>query len=116
MWDSARFFALFSNVFAEFFPNLHELLRILCTLPIKSAVYERLFDMRRNIVQQIGLGHWTASAKTSDQKSGLHLMNIHYSIATNDTFARKHLRCLLLAFILDHKATVSDEVDRDVMY
>ncbi|XP_044170439.1 zinc finger MYM-type protein 1-like [Acropora millepora] len=83
----------------EFFPNVHKLLRILCTLPITSAECERSFSTLRR------LKTYLRATMTSERESGLALMNIHYGrqidiSTTIDLFARKHPRRLLLSDIL----------------
>lgn len=83
----------------EFFPNIHTLLRILCTLPITSVECERSFSTLRR------LKTYLRATMTSERESGLALMNIHYNRKidisnTIDIFARKHPRRLLLADIL----------------
>ena len=73
----------------EFFPNVHKLLRILCTLPISSHC-----------------GNWNLRATmTSEQESALTLINIHYGRqidirAAINLFAPKHPRHPLLSDIL----------------
>ena len=84
---------------SDFYPNVHKLLRILCTLPITSAECERSFSTLRR------LKTYLRATMTSERESGLALMNIHYNrqidiSATVDIFARKHPRRLLLADIL----------------
>jgi len=54
----------------EFFPNLHKLLRILCTLPITSAECERLFSTLRR------LKTYLRATMTSERESGLALTSI----------------------------------------
>ena len=83
----------------EFFPNVHKLLRILCTLLITSAECERSFRILRR------LKPYLRATMTSERESGLALMNIHYGrqigiTATIDLFTRKHSRRLLLSDIL----------------
>lgn len=58
----------------EFFPNVQRLLRILCTLPISSAECERSFSTMRRLKTL-----YLRSTMTSEQESGLALMNIHYN-------------------------------------
>ena len=52
----------------EFFPNVHKLLRILCTLPITSAECERSFSTLRRLKTYL----W--ATMTSERESGLALM------------------------------------------
>ena len=56
----------------DVFPNVHKLLRILCTLPITSAECERSFSTLRR------LKTYLRATMTSERESGLALMNIHY--------------------------------------
>ena len=97
----------------EFFPNVHKLLRILCTLPITSAECERSFSTLR------WLKTYLRSTMTSERESGLALMNIHYGRqidigATIDIFVRKHPRRLLSEILaewtVNRKSTAFDEV------
>jgi len=83
----------------EFFPNVHKLLRILCTLPITSAECKRSYSTLRR------LKTYLTATMTSERESGLALMNIYYGRQTDiDTtiniFARKHPRRLILSDIL----------------
>ena len=97
----------------EFSPNVHKLLRILCTLPITSAERERLFSTLWRLKTYLRV------TMTSERVSGLALMNIHHGRqididATIDIFARKHPRRLLLSDILaegtvNHKSTAFDD-------
>ena len=59
---------------SEFFPNIHTLIRILCTLPITltSAECERSFRTLRR------LKTYLRSTMSSERESGLALMNINY--------------------------------------
>ena len=73
----------------EFFPDVHKLLRILCTLPITSAECERSFSTLRRLKTYLRV------TMTSDRESGFSLMNIHYGRkidigATINIFAQKH--------------------------
>ena len=52
----------------EFFPNVHKLLRILCTLPITSAECERSFSALRRLKTYL----W--ATMTSERESELALM------------------------------------------
>ena len=80
----------------EFFPNIHTLIRILCTLPITSAEFERSFRTRRR------LKTYLRSTMSGERESGLALMNINYHRDTNIeemiyTFAQRQPRRLLSA-------------------
>ena len=55
----------------EFFPNIHTLIRMLCTLPITSAECECSFSTLRR------LKTYLRSTMSSEQESGLALMNIN---------------------------------------
>ena len=80
----------------EFFPNIHTLIRILCTLPITSAECERSFSTLRR------LKTYLRSTMSSERESGLALMNINYHRDINieeviNTFAQRQPRRLLFA-------------------
>ena len=99
-------FNLFNSIFnsiqhydCEFYPNIHQLLRILCTLPITSAECKRSFSTLHR------LKTYLRSTTSADRESDLALMNVHYHINIDintvvDPFSRKHLRRMLLADIL----------------
>ena len=55
----------------EFFPNIHTLIRILCTLRITSAECERLFSTLRR------LKTYLRSTMSSERESGLALRHIY---------------------------------------
>ena len=85
-----------SAVHQEFFPNIHTLICILCTLPITSAECERLFGTLRR------LKTYLRSTMSSERESGLALMNINYHRDINieeviNTFAQRQPRRLLFA-------------------
>ena len=64
----------------EFFPNVHKLLRILCTLPITSAECEQSFSTLRQL-KTYRSATKNLSERDHDQcerESGLALMKIHY--------------------------------------
>ena len=81
----------------EFFPNIHTLIRILCTLTITSAQEcERSFSTLRR------LKTYLRSTMSSERESGLALMNINYHRDINieeviNTFAQLQPRRLLFA-------------------
>jgi len=96
----------------EFFPNVHKLLRILCTWPITSTECEWSFSTLW------GLKTYLRATMTSERESGLVLMNIHYGRqidigSTMDIFARKHtwrlLSDILAEWTVNHKSKASDE-------
>ncbi|XP_065650969.1 52 kDa repressor of the inhibitor of the protein kinase-like [Hydra vulgaris] len=55
------------------YPNLFELLKIGCTLPVTSAECERSFSAMRR------LGTWLRASMTADRLVSLAIMNIHYN-------------------------------------
>ena len=80
----------------EFFPNIHTLIRILCTLAITSAECERSFSTLRRLKTCL------RSTMSSERESGLALMNINYHRDINikeviNTFAQRQPRRLLFA-------------------
>ena len=57
----------------EFFPNVHKLLHILCSLPITSAECGRSFSTLWRLTTYL------RSTMTSERESGLALINVHYA-------------------------------------
>ena len=83
----------------EFFPNVHKLLHILCSLPITSAQCGRAFGTLWRLTTYL------RATMTSERESGLALINVPYGrqidiTAAMDLFARKHPQRLLLSDIL----------------
>ena len=77
----------------EFFPNIHTLIRILCTFPITSAECECSFSTLRRLKTDL------RSTISSERESGLALMNINYHRDINieegiNTFAQRQPRRL----------------------
>lgn len=81
------------------FPNIHELLRLVCTIPVTSCECERSVSVLRR------LKTYLRSSMGQERLSGLALMHIHYGMELNleeiiNTFARKHPRRMVLSDIL----------------
>jgi len=81
------------------FPNIHRLLRILCTLPVTSCECERSISGLRR------LKTYMRTTMTEDRMNGLLLTHIHYDMELNtddiiDEFARQHPRRMELLDIL----------------
>ena len=81
------------------FPNIHQLLRIICTVPVSSCECERSVSVLRR------LKTYLRSTMGQERLSGLALMHINYSMGidldeVNNIFARKHPRRMALADIL----------------
>ena len=79
----------------KYFPNIHTLLRIICTLPVTSCSCERSISGLRR------LKTYLRSTMGQDRLNGLALMHFHYSINVDvgeilDMFARKHPRRMTL--------------------
>ncbi|XP_065674088.1 52 kDa repressor of the inhibitor of the protein kinase-like [Hydra vulgaris] len=55
------------------YPNLFELLKIICTLPVTSAECERSFSVMRRFRT------WLKARLTADRLGSLAIMNIHYN-------------------------------------
>ncbi|PFX24174.1 52 kDa repressor of the inhibitor of the protein kinase [Stylophora pistillata] len=82
--------------YREFFPNIHTLIHILCTLSITSAECEHSFNTLR------WLKTYLRSTMSSERESGLALININYhrDIYIEEvisTFAQRQPRRLLFA-------------------
>ena len=82
----------------EFFPNIHTLIGILCTLLITSAECERLFSTLRRLKTNLIM----RSAMSSERESGLAFMNVNYHQGINieeviNMFAQGQPRRLLFA-------------------
>ena len=81
------------------FPNIHQLLRIICTIPVSSCECERSISVLRR------LKTYLRSSMGQERLSGLALMHINYSMEIDldeviNIFARKHPRRMALADIL----------------
>ena len=81
------------------FPNIHTLLKILCTLPITTSECERTFSSLKR------LKTYTRSTMRQERLSGLALMHIHQRMKLDmeeilNIFARKYPRKLKLIDIL----------------
>ncbi|EDO40596.1 predicted protein [Nematostella vectensis] len=87
------------NCDAEFYPNVHVLLRILCTLSVTSAESERSFSTMKR------LKTYLRNTMSTERESSLALISVHYNRSLDvdaiiDTFATRHPRRLLIADIL----------------
>ncbi|XP_048588479.1 52 kDa repressor of the inhibitor of the protein kinase-like [Nematostella vectensis] len=87
------------NCDAEFYPNVHVLLQILCTLPVTSAESERSFSTMKR------LKTYLRNTMSTERESSLALMSVLYNRSLDvdaiiDTFATRHSRRLLFADIL----------------
>ena len=83
----------------DMFPNIHQLLRIVCTLPVTSCECERSVSVLRR------LKTYLRSTMSNERLSGLALMHTNYSMELNfeeiiNIFARKHPRRMTLGDIL----------------
>ena len=81
------------------FPNIHSLLRLVCTIPVTSCECERSVSVLRR------LKTYLRSSMGQERLSGLALMHIQYSMEIDyeeviNIFARKHPRRMMLADIL----------------
>ena len=81
------------------FPNIHQLLRIVCTLPATSGEYERSVSVLRR------LKTYLRSTMSNERLSGLALMHTNYDLKLDfeeiiNIFARKHPRRMTLGDIL----------------
>ena len=82
-----------------FFPNIHVLLKIACTIPVSSNPCERSNSALRR------LHHYTRTSKTEDRLTNLALLHIHREAAIDyeeaiDVFAKKHPRRMELDSII----------------
>ena len=80
-------------------PNIHQLLRLICTIPVTSCEYERSVSVLRR------LKTYLRSSMGQERLSGLALMHVHYGMELNldeivNIFARKHPRRMVLSYIL----------------
>ena len=81
------------------FPNIHRLLRLICTLPVTSCECERSISVLRCLKPYI------RSSMGQERLTGLALLHIHYDMELDlddvvDIFSRKHPRRMMLADIL----------------
>ena len=81
------------------FPNIHCLLRIICTLPVTSCECERSISVLRR------LKSYLRSTMGQERLSGLALLHVNYSMELNlddiiSMFARQHPRRMLLTDVL----------------
>jgi hypothetical protein len=81
---------------ADFFPNLHTLLRLICTLPVTTAECERTISHIRT------LKSYLRSTMGQERLNGLALLKIHWAVPVNhedavDGFARRNNT--LMAFL-----------------
>ena len=80
------------------FPNIHHVLRVICTVPVTSCECERSINVLRR------LKTYLRSSMGQERFSGLALMHIHYSMELNleeivNIFARQHPRQMVLDLI-----------------
>ena len=90
------------NPVSSMFPNINTVLKLLCTLPVRSCSAERSFSELRRIKTPF----W--SAMTTARLSGLTLLYVHCDIAVDisasaDEFTRRHQRQMQMAEILEDK-------------
>ena len=81
------------------FPNIHQLLRLVCTIPVTSCECERSVCVLRH------LKTYLRSSMGQERLSGLALMHVHYGMELDleeiiNIFARKHPRRMVLSDIL----------------
>jgi hypothetical protein len=84
----------------NYFPNIHTLLRIICTLPVTSCSCERSISGLKR------LKTYLRSTMGQERLNGLAMMHFHYDLdvdhdAVLDMFARKHPRRMALHNVLD---------------
>ena len=84
----------------NYFPNIHTLLRIICTLPVTSCFCERSISGLKR------LKTYLRSTMGQERLNGLAMMHFHYDLdidhdAVLDMFARKHPRRMALKNVLD---------------
>lgn len=84
----------------KYFPNIHTLLRIICTLPVTSCSCERSISGLRR------LKTYLRSTMGQERLNGLALLHCHYSMDVNaeeilNMFARKHPRRMILVNVLN---------------
>ena len=84
----------------NYFPNIHTLLKIVCTLPVTSCSCERSISGLKR------LKTYLRSTMGQERLNGLAMMHFHYDVdidhdAVLDMFARKHPRRMTLLNVLD---------------
>ena len=83
----------------NFFPNIHTLLRIACTIPVSSNPCERSNSALRR------LHHYTRTSMSENRLTNLALIHIHREVQINyeqaiDVFAKKHPRRMELESLM----------------
>ena len=84
---------------SRFFPNVHTLLKIACTIPVSSNPCERSNSALRR------LHHYTTTTMGEERLTNLALLHIHYDAKIDleevvDLFVKKHPRRMELDSIL----------------
>jgi len=84
----------------NFFPNIHTLLQIICTLPVTGCSCERSISGLKRLKTCL------RSTVGQERLNGLAMMNFHYDMdidydAVLDIFARKHPHRMALMNVLD---------------
>ena len=62
---------------AEFFPNIHEIMKLILTIPVGSVPCERSFSAMRR------LKDWSRSSMTENRLCGLALLYTHRDMEVN---------------------------------
>lgn len=80
---------------SEFYPNIKELLKIICVIPVTTCTAERTFSSLRRTKTYL------RSTIGEDRLNGLMLLNIHRNIKITpneviEEFSKKHTRKLQL--------------------
>ena len=86
---------------AILFPNIHEMLKIVCTIPVTTCECERSVSGLRR------LKTYMRTSMGQTRLNGLALLHVHYSMDINlsevvNIFARKHERRLCMLDILNN--------------
>lgn len=84
----------------NFFPNIHAILRLVCTVPVTSCECERSVSVLRRVKTYL------RSTMSQDRLSGSALMHTHYGMNIDyeeiiNIFARRHPRRMQLLNVLD---------------
>ncbi|KAF0752713.1 52 kDa repressor of the inhibitor of the protein kinase-like, partial [Aphis craccivora] len=84
---------------SEFYPNIKELLKIICVIPVTTCTAERTFSSLRRTKTYL------RSTIGEDRLNGLMLLNIHRDIKITpdeviEEFSKKHTRKLQLQYIM----------------